>query len=325
MSCVTRYFKENYVVLTTAIGLAAVGPEICPAIQDHSRIFRSLILLTGAVIAGCSSVYKSLSKHKIQHVIESPSLGSTQKQIINWEETHSDLIEQAKDIWPWMENLTWVERMQLMFYVEGNQMIGYTRLINNGGHSLLPNEMQKKLCDHPLCLLDRIEIAPHLRKKGHGRQFFDELCHQLIDNWGYSIILIDTTLALNISTNSFNQSIGDELYGGERTRRLFDVSASLISSETIEYLLEKKAGETKQLEYWSINATDSEQIIKFLDSARNINHLIEYIKQHPSQKDELRKCLISLHDRIESIRQSIPASDDRAAYDHRLSQLYSEL
>jgi GNAT superfamily N-acetyltransferase len=267
--------------------------------------------------------------------LESPSLSLTSsnatcvsgyqpQNIIDWEHASLAIREQIQVAWPELaekckkdESCACAQKQ--LFFVQEGQLLGFVTLTEN--KPPLNRIVAQKLENRTLCYIDRIEIIPHGKGKGYGRKLFEWICHSLIEK-GFCVSLTDATGLYHEGDNlpSSKRSIGDELYGGEKTRRQFDVSVQLTSPNGNYYLIEKKSGETKPLKYLPIDFKNM-RIPYLFGNIRGLVHLVDYLKQHLQDQEQLRKCharLLSLPD--SDVRISLSGAD-LEIYDSLLSQI----
>lgn len=162
------------------------------------------------------------------------------------------------------------------------QVIGTASLFEFQGKVPSAYENEKFYC------LYNITLTPEFQGKGLGRESFEKICNHYIDQ-GYSIYLNEITRG----------GVGPHLYGGEKTRNLFDVSVET-RNEGNWYILRKKSGDTKPLEYVKIPETDFYILYSLFNkggieydkiNSCGLKALINYLKNFPEDALKLQEII----------------------------------
>ena len=137
--------------------------------------------------------------------------------------------------------------------------------------------------------LKMIELKEEFQTLGYGRKAFEKICNHYI-KLGYSINLHEVT----------PNGVGARLYGGEKTRNSFDVSLETKRTGSW-YIIRKKTGDTKPLEYLRIPEEDRNIVLWDLfyglsdpsDKANlcGFRSLIAYLKEFPKEAIEAGKVM----------------------------------
>lgn len=181
-------------------------------------------------------------------------------------EESNAIFEEVKKRWP---NSS-VSCDQIFCIIEGNQLIGAVFLKK---HKIKGEaNLKKEIVQNKVIKLD-IQIEPQFQNKGYGRKLFISTCNTVV-NRGDCVYLVDQS----------SQGIGAKLYGGDKTRELFDVF-HILNGARGEYLITKKTQDLRPLQYPQINSSD--RFYKFwiaTESAEGLHHLNNYLTANPHEK-----------------------------------------
>lgn len=190
-------------------------------------------------------------------------------EIINWVNADPQIRDQVKEMWPKrVEKFTQgvPEGDRIICITEGDKLVGCVALEQLTITE--PPGLVQEVGVEKVYKLD-IKINDEYQGRGFGRTVFNYACNLVVKE-GSLVFLVDMAA----------QGVGDRLYGGEKTRELFDVYHVLKGARG-EYLFKKKTHEKNSLNYLKIDPSNIYVFFTCVESPEGINHLINYLKSHP--------------------------------------------
>jgi GNAT superfamily N-acetyltransferase len=202
-------------------------------------------------------------------------ISHSRTEYVEIKDASNEINKQMEDMWPRRMSEV-AERNfngKIICIIKNNELIGAVALEEE--HDLPENVNAKKTYK-----LD-IQIAPKFQGQGYGRKLFNFGCESAIKD-GHQIYIVDMAM----------QGTGEELYGGEKTRDLFNVQY-IFKGQRGEYLLDKKMDASTDLKYIRIDKDNSYVIWSAVESPEGMNHLIHYLNIYPEDKSLLDPSLIN--------------------------------
>jgi hypothetical protein len=208
------------------------------------------------------------------------------------------------------------------YLVRDNRIIGFIDIFSVG--------QQQQCHGRPLYRLGQITVDKSERHQGVGRLFFDAMCKKLLKE-DCCIELTDSTIMENLVRVSpcFRSSVGDHLYGGEKTRAYCDASVQFVASNVMEYFLSPKTEVSTPLKYRSLSGHSAASLgwllTDFFCSIYGISHLLNYVDQHPEDRGKILEVYLQYKDMI-MMKNSfiIDPPQDRIEYNTKLQLLIAK-
>ncbi len=307
---VKEYVKSHKVLSVCTLGFNIIGYSIWKAISKAVSWIRSP---KGSALKA-DSLKENIPKMQANKEISSANsiAGKMKKtegiQTVNYNEASAKIKEQVRDLWPRRtESLSEHPDDQILCLVEGDTLIGAVSLSKKEDVADQPI-LKEKVKERVVFSLD-IQISDAFQNKGHGRRLFEEACHVVTDSGGV-VYLVDATDGPGIS-----------LYGGDKTRSQFDVSF-YFKEKNGEYLLERRSGEQKELEYLLIPNGEEYRFYGASQSVEGMQHLVNYFKSHPSERYRLDANFFKgCERRLSLFQQFVVDEKEQALYAQLLGEL----
>ena len=230
-------------------------------------------------------------------------------KITNWRDANPHICNQVREMWPRrIEKFTQgvPEGDRIVCITEGDKLVGCVALEQLTITE--PPELVQKVGAQKVYKLD-IQVHHNYQGKGHGRTVFNNACSLVIEE-GALVFLVDMAA----------QGVGDRLYGGEKTRELFDVY-HVLKGDRGEYLLKEKTQEKNNLNYIKIDPSNAYIFFECVESPEGMNHLIHYLEAHPEDISLIDSSIISTCDSIIKICKDSWSGEELAKYNESVHKL----
>jgi GNAT superfamily N-acetyltransferase len=230
-------------------------------------------------------------------------------KIINWCDANSQILDQVQKMWR-RRRANFIKHVpdedKMMCIIEGDRLIGCVALEK---YSITkPASLVQIVGSQKVYKLD-IQIHNDYQGKGYGRELFNSACNLAI-NEGAFIFLVDMA----------DKGVGDRLYGGEKTRQLFDVYHVLKSTRG-QYLLGKKTQTSNRLNYLKIDQDENFVFLQAVESLEGMKHVINYLETHQEDVSLINASIISTCDDTIGMYKSLWTNDQLAQYNACLDKL----
>lgn len=228
-------------------------------------------------------------------------------QIIDWKNASTQIQEQAKKMWSnRVDRFSKATQMdyRILCLINGDQLVGCAAL-QRASTATWSSSLDQEIGSQKAYLFS-IKINDNSQGKGYGRMLFNHACSSIIDEG-----------AVVFFTDSTPREVGDRLYGGEKTRELFDVYYGLNKV----YLLKKKTKSTKGLNYLRVSPKDSWMFRDAIDTPEGMNNLLKYFDAYPSDMRLLDSTFIQDCEELAKRREHAWSSDQLTNYKMNISKL----
>lgn len=242
-------------------------------------------------------------------LIFKPEESQASFKIINWQDASPQICGQVKEMWPRrIEKFTQgvPEGDRIVCITEGDRLVGCVALEQLT--ITKPPSLVQEVGAQKVYKLD-IQIHHDYRGKGYGRTVFNNACSLVIEE-GALVFLVDMAA----------KGVGDRLYGGEKTRELFDVY-HVFKGGRGDYLLKGKTQEKNNLNYLKIDPNDGYIFFDAVESPEGMNHLIHYLEAHPENISLIDSSIISICEEMIKIYEDSWNEEQLVKYKEGLHRL----
>ncbi len=333
-----KSFAENHKVLSIAtLGLAVIGYSIGKLAGRAVSWIGKCMGITKKIDTSAQKIFNSTSSKQntqkgttselpVAKEIDSPLKGNADLpivfkdkesqssfKIINWRDVNPEICNQVKEMWPKrIEKFIGgvPEGDRIVCITEGNKLVGCVALEQLT--ITKPTSLVQEIGSQKVYNLN-IEINHDYQGKGYGRTVFNKACNLVIEE-GALVFLSDMAA----------HGVGDRLYGGEKTRELFDVYHVLKGSRG-DYLLRGKTQEKNSLNYLKIDPNDTYIFSTAVESPGGMNHLINYLEAHPEDMSLIDPSIIRTCEQILKIYKDLWEEEKLVKYNEGLHRLRTAL